>query len=134
MATERGYRTARREDGSFGVVRSYQKRVTHPPGTYTVFDLRQMLGVENDRMLRIIRDAGIELTHLELHYTDDRPRNAVPGRRRWRPLTEAEAAKCIALCREQQGARLAKRAAKKAENPAGAGGIPIGLDKPPKGV
>lgn len=52
--------------------------------------------------LKAIREAGIVLTHVELHYSDDRPRT---GARHWRHLTAAEAERVIGYVRTRQGAR-----------------------------
>lgn len=82
-----------------------------PRSQYTVRALSEHLHRSRSTTLRLIREAGIELTHVELHYSDDRHERGLRTRRNWRPLTPQEADTVIRYVRAKQGA-AAERAAK----------------------
>lgn len=71
----------------------------------TVSALAEHLRLSRAATLKAIREAGIALVHVELHYSDDRPRK---GPRHWRHLTAAEAERVISYVRTRQGARAVR--------------------------
>jgi hypothetical protein len=76
--------------------------VKRGPHQFTVSALAGYLRKSRARTLALIKAAGIELTPVEIHYSDDRPRT----RRNWRPLTAQETDRVIAFVRAKQGAKL----------------------------